>query len=722
MRHRHIILIAIFVALAVAIGQDPIPNVELVSATIFLSGMMQEQNGVLVGAMATFLFFFNAYGPAAPPLLVAQITSMMLVGLAGGWVRFLGRANSSAWLLGFAGWALTFVYDLLTTLSSTIIVATGRRVLTAVAFGLLFLLLHQASNLLIFALVLPYLLRRLRPAAGFSRRLANSPHTTTARAATFDQPRSREPMKRMQRGALLAFIILLPWFAAAQVPNPTQKADSLHQIAIDSTYTRQTVLADSTSREKLLADSLKLTAFPLPHLGLRLDPATASTYLFQDFTHIASQTLPLISLFTGEAGQPRYLALGDLPARTAQIIVDDVRWIAGVYGTADHTSLPDAHLQIVEAGAGAIRYAQTAPSPFGIRLASDSLRYGAPFSRIDYAKGPAGADAVRVRFGRALSKRLTVYANGTFSSADGRTIENINGQFNEGPYDGQKVSLQFDYYVNSKWKLRYRHFSSRNEAGVAVPFFPEEWAGISQALHKEVRLYHALELASAKRFSLRGFYWQIKEELNDPGRQVRHHLRDGALKSAGQDKVRHGSCNCKIALALNPSKAQASPSTTAYIRNSLPRSAFNAKNVAHLDGNTGRLKDWPYGAGFAANLINQPSCAAHLVAGSSIWRIPPAPGERENMLSELKANNDLRPADLQRGEIGVQWRRQRFDLHLRLNGSIWKNGYVYRIASAALFNSDRRLSVFAAQLHLDWEFAARWHLAATSAQAINQLP
>ncbi len=166
MRHRHIILIAIFIALAVAVGQDPIPNVELVSATIFLSGMMLgAKNGVLVGAMATFLFsFFNAYGPAAPPLLVAQIISMMLVGLAGGWMRHLwGEQIPPAWLLGFAGWALTFVYDLLTTLSSIIIVATGRTgFITAVASGFYFFLLHQASNLLIFALVLPYLLRRLR--------------------------------------------------------------------------------------------------------------------------------------------------------------------------------------------------------------------------------------------------------------------------------------------------------------------------------------------------------------------------------------------------------------------------------------------------------------------------------------------------------------------------------------------------------------------------------
>ncbi len=165
-RYRNLILMAIFVALAVAVGQDPFPNIELVSVTIFLSGMtLGAKRGLIVGAVAMFLFsFFNAYGPAAPPLLIAQMLSMGLVGLAGGLVQsFFAPRTPAAWLLGVAGFGLTFMYDLLTTLSSTAVVETRLPgFITAVATGFYFFLIHQISNAVIFALLLPVLLRRLR--------------------------------------------------------------------------------------------------------------------------------------------------------------------------------------------------------------------------------------------------------------------------------------------------------------------------------------------------------------------------------------------------------------------------------------------------------------------------------------------------------------------------------------------------------------------------------
>lgn len=165
-RYRHLILMAIFIALAVAVGQDPFPNLELVSTTIFLSGMvLGAKRGLVVGVVAEFLFSsFNAYGPAAPPLLIAQMLSMMLAGVTGGLVQKLYKPRiPPAWLLALIGFALTFVYDLLTTLSTIVIVKTGfPGFLTAVATGFYFFLVHQISNSVIFAFLLPVLLRRLR--------------------------------------------------------------------------------------------------------------------------------------------------------------------------------------------------------------------------------------------------------------------------------------------------------------------------------------------------------------------------------------------------------------------------------------------------------------------------------------------------------------------------------------------------------------------------------
>jgi uncharacterized membrane protein len=165
-RYRNLILMAIFIALAVAVGQDPFPNLELVSATIFLSGMMLgAKRGLIVGVVAEFLFSsFNAYGPAAPPLLIAQMLSMMLAGVTGGLVQTLYKPRiPPAWLLALIGFALTFVYDLLTTLSTIVIVKTGvSGFLTVVVTGFYFFLVHQISNTAIFAFLLPVLLRRLR--------------------------------------------------------------------------------------------------------------------------------------------------------------------------------------------------------------------------------------------------------------------------------------------------------------------------------------------------------------------------------------------------------------------------------------------------------------------------------------------------------------------------------------------------------------------------------
>ncbi len=168
MHYREIILMAIFIALAVAGGLflAQFPNIELVTATIFLSGLMLGiGRGVAIGAVAEFLYsFFNPYGVAAPPLLVAQVISMALAGATGGLMRNLfGRRQPPVWLLGLAGFSLTFVFDLLTTLSFTIVVGLGLQgFLTALMFGLYFYVAHQASNTLIFALLLPILLRQLR--------------------------------------------------------------------------------------------------------------------------------------------------------------------------------------------------------------------------------------------------------------------------------------------------------------------------------------------------------------------------------------------------------------------------------------------------------------------------------------------------------------------------------------------------------------------------------
>lgn len=159
-------MIATFVALAVAIGWvEQIPNVEFLSATVFLSGaMLGPAAGGITGALTAFIFStFNPYGQASPPLLIAQIISLAIGGMAGGMIRLANpSAVKSLIILGFCGLLLTFIYDLLTTLSFTLVVELDwSKFLAALAFGVWFYVLHMLSNTLIFALLLPILMRRL---------------------------------------------------------------------------------------------------------------------------------------------------------------------------------------------------------------------------------------------------------------------------------------------------------------------------------------------------------------------------------------------------------------------------------------------------------------------------------------------------------------------------------------------------------------------------------
>ncbi len=84
---------AMFAALAVGLGYSLmlVPNVELITVIIFLSGLtLGIRWGILVGAVSEFIFSaMNPLGSSLmfPPLIAAQIISMIIVGLAGGLLR-----------------------------------------------------------------------------------------------------------------------------------------------------------------------------------------------------------------------------------------------------------------------------------------------------------------------------------------------------------------------------------------------------------------------------------------------------------------------------------------------------------------------------------------------------------------------------------------------------------------------------------------------------------
>ncbi len=161
-----------FTGLAVGAGYALllIPNVEFITAIVFIAGVyLGPRWGITVGFLAEFVFSAaNPFGSGLvfPPLIVAQMLGMGLVGACGGMLRKL--LMSQTWpmtkviFLGATGATLTFVFDTLTTLSYPL--AAGfefRQTMAVYLAGIGFTLLHQVMNAVIFATALPRVFTRI---------------------------------------------------------------------------------------------------------------------------------------------------------------------------------------------------------------------------------------------------------------------------------------------------------------------------------------------------------------------------------------------------------------------------------------------------------------------------------------------------------------------------------------------------------------------------------
>jgi hypothetical protein len=158
-----------FIALAVSLGfvLSRIPNIELMTATVFLSGfLLGSKKGLAVGFLAEGIYsLLNPYGMAPPPLFAAQAVSMGFSGLAGGWLgsRHPENAPFFAFKCALAGFFCTLFFDALTTLSFVPINHFNAKQLAASAlFGVWFYAAHLASNLTIFAVLVPGLIKTAR--------------------------------------------------------------------------------------------------------------------------------------------------------------------------------------------------------------------------------------------------------------------------------------------------------------------------------------------------------------------------------------------------------------------------------------------------------------------------------------------------------------------------------------------------------------------------------
>ncbi len=171
METRELIRTALLVALCVAVGylMAPIPNLELLSAAIFTSGVLTgARRGAVIGCTAETIYSgLNPYGFAPLPLLLAQVFGMTVIGTAGG---LLGRPTerlsrvADAMFAAACGLILTLLYDIVTNLAGYLLVRESTPFLAYMIAGLSFPfpLAHAGSNSVCFALVVPSVRRAYR--------------------------------------------------------------------------------------------------------------------------------------------------------------------------------------------------------------------------------------------------------------------------------------------------------------------------------------------------------------------------------------------------------------------------------------------------------------------------------------------------------------------------------------------------------------------------------
>ena len=178
MSNKDMAMIGIFSALSVVMGYTfiYIPNIEMISASIFISGyLLGIQKGILVAIIAeTTYSAFNPMGSglAFPFLLAAQLMGMSLFGAVGGILGSRGEkfrfSRAKIALIGTAGLGCTLFFDLATTLSWPLAAGfEGSQIYATIVFGSVFTSIHIISNTLIFVLALPPILRAVKKTGRF---------------------------------------------------------------------------------------------------------------------------------------------------------------------------------------------------------------------------------------------------------------------------------------------------------------------------------------------------------------------------------------------------------------------------------------------------------------------------------------------------------------------------------------------------------------------------
>ncbi|MCK4224403.1 MAG: ECF transporter S component [candidate division Zixibacteria bacterium] len=164
-------LTGILIALAIALKLPilSVPNVEFFTFIVFSSGyLLGMTGGILVGIISISIYttLITPYGLPPLPIAFAQIFCMALIGFAGGLAFKFNvvplKRNSTLrsffpfLIMGIFGLILTIIYDLFTNLATAFVIGQFLPVMVA---AIPFALIHILSNVIIFVVLAPLLLK-----------------------------------------------------------------------------------------------------------------------------------------------------------------------------------------------------------------------------------------------------------------------------------------------------------------------------------------------------------------------------------------------------------------------------------------------------------------------------------------------------------------------------------------------------------------------------------
>ena len=442
-----------FVALIIVVGLMliTIPNVELVTATIFLSGyLFGIRKGLLIGIVAIFIYsLLNPFGAPNPPLLMAQVTSMGIVGSAGGLMYHINSKTSSALLrsiqLGISGFLLTVLFDFMTTVSFALFAAeTGQKItkimLSNYSIGLPFYLVHMGVNTLIFAIVLPLILQALTRVHRFKIRLQH---------------------------LLIGILFLLPLDVIASqdvVPDssvvPVQaRSDSLITGLQDSLRVAQadTVAIDSAITERVHIfeyDTSRTEAETAAFWSSSKEDIQTTIYEFPG--ELFSQLPGIHHLDRRYPGHLSKIMLNGLEQKYIHIRLEGRPMTNPVTDEIDLNMIP------VESLSGV-----TITQDHVIDLTMERYNFNRPYTRVYFHKGPSKFSDTDVGFGQQFSAKSDAML--------GFTLKGFSGPLESESLVQHNARAKIHYRYSPRWRFYYtwlynriklHEFGSEDEAGL----------------------------------------------------------------------------------------------------------------------------------------------------------------------------------------------------------------------------------------------------------------